>query len=137
MANQSVNKSTNREPWPQRSVALGHQPQPDEEVHYTTSPFEAPHDARRDVAGRPINPADKRGLFSRSAGTAILILSAVLGAVGVVLTALMHVHISIPLFLVAAGLVFLGRKMVRTSGEKVTQPINRDPQRRREPDFDD
>lgn len=102
------------------------------------SPFEAPRDsAHHDVPGSPINPADKRGLFSRTAGTAIFFLSAVLFAAAVVLTALAHVHISIPMFLLAAGLVYVGRRLVRGSAKNVTEPVSADPGRQREPDVDD
>lgn len=140
MANPSLSDLSRATPRtaPKPEAALGRQPQPDDDVNYTTSPFEAPRDSERpDVPGAPIDPRDRRGLFTRSAGTAVLVLAAILGAVGVVLTALVQLQISIPLFILAAGLVYVGRRMVRTSAEDVTQPRDRDPGRRRQPDFDD
>lgn len=141
MANPSIERSVNsphRIPPEASSVALGRQPQATDDVHYTTSPFEAPRDSERpNVPGAPVDPADKRGLVSRTAGTVMLLLSAVLAVAGVILTAMMHVHLSIPIFLVAAGLVYAGRRFVRSSAEKVNAPRDADPGRRRQPDFDD
>lgn len=130
------NGASNEPPAP---AAPRRQPQADDDVHYTTSPFEAPRsNARPNEPGAPIDPTDKRGLVSRTAGSFVLILSALFGAAAVILTALMHVHISIPLFLLAGGLVYVGRRLLRGSAEQTTeQPVDSDPGRRREPDLGD
>lgn len=112
------------------------QPRADDDVHYTTSPFRAP----RPVGGKlgtPIDPQEKRGFLSRAAGTSLLAASAVCAAAALVLTVLMQVYISVPLFVIAGALFYAGRGSLRESSNKVTEPVNSDPGRRREPDVDD
>lgn len=113
------------------------QPRADDDVHYTTSPFATPGD-RPLSAGEPIDPADKRGLVSRTAGVVVLGLSAVFAVAALVLTATIHIHLAIPLALLAAGLVYVGRRMLRQSSHTVSdEPADADPGRRRAPDMDD
>lgn len=112
------------------------QPRANDDVHYTTSPFEKPRDAA-DRRAEAIDPEEKRGLVSRAAGTMLLIGAALFGVAAVVLTVLMQVYISVPLFLVALGLFYAGRGSLRDSAERIHDPVDADPGRNRQPDISD
>jgi hypothetical protein len=126
------------EPHRERSAdAPRRQPRAGDDVHYTTSPFETPR-SEHDRSATPVAPTEKRGLVSRAAGTVLLASGGVVGVAAVVLTLLMQVYISVPLFLVAFGLFYAGRGSLRDSAEQATEPgSSEDHGRRREPDIDD
>jgi hypothetical protein len=126
-----VNGDVNRGP----TAAPRRQPRAEDDVHFTSRLFTARTDSSR--PGTPIDAKDKRGIVSRATGTALLGGSAIVALAAVVLTAFLQVYISVPLFLVAGALFYVGRKSVSKSATEATEEPSADPQRRREPDVDD